>query len=111
MSDDKRTPDPSWFDDIESHLENEQFRRRIMLFQRCDNVLQPLLTNLQELQPKTDEELILYETFIAAARTILKEMRPLLPENTWKSLNERISIYEDRRMKLMRGAVDGTKQK
>jgi len=86
--------DDDFFKSIESHLETDQFRRRVMLFQRCDNILRPLFDNLEEIRPRTDEELAIYTAFLQAARIILAEMKLFLPENTFKTLNGRLDKYE-----------------
>ena len=90
------------FADIADHLAEEQFRRRVMLFQRCDNVLRPLLANLEEISPRTDEELAVYIAFLTAARTILAEMAPFLPEKTHQTLTGRLASYEARMKRDMR---------
>ncbi|MEM7801604.1 MAG: hypothetical protein AAF633_20580 [Chloroflexota bacterium] len=102
------------FDDlfkaVESHLDDQQFRRKVMLFQRLDNALRPLLENLEEIKPRTDEEFSAYKTFLEAARTILAEMKPYFPPNTFYTLNGRINIYEDRMAAEMRTDLDKSEE-
>ena len=93
------------FKAVESHLDDQQFRRKIMLFQRLDNALKPLLENLEEIKPKTDEEFSAYKTFIQAARILLLEMESYFPPNTYNTLAGRINIFEDRMARHMRESL------
>ena len=89
-------PDESFFKAVEYHLDDHQFRRKVMLFQRCDNVLRPLLQNLEEIVPTTDEELTVYRSFLSAAKLILDEMQPFFPEGTYNTLSGRLEVFENR---------------
>ncbi len=88
--------DESFFKAVEYHLDDHQFRRKVMLFQRCDNVLRPLLQNLEEVVPTTDEELSIYKTFLSTAKLILDEMQPFFPEGTYSTLSGRLEVFENR---------------
>ena len=90
------TTDESFFKAVEYHLDDHQFRRKVMLFQRCDNVLRPLLQNLEEIVPTTDEELTVYRSFLAAAKLILDEMQPFFPDGTYNTLSGRLQVFENR---------------
>ena len=87
---------------VEAYLDEDRFRRKVMLFQRCDNALQPLLTNLEEIVPRTDEELALYKTFLQAAELILAEMEPFLPKQTLGTLTGRLKMFRSRMGREMR---------
>lgn len=83
-----------FFDEISQHLSEDQFRRRVMLFQRSDNVLRPLLENLEALDPHDNiETRQQYLVFLQAADTILEGMKPFLPEKTFLTLNGRLASY------------------
>lgn len=88
--------DSDFFKAVEHHLDDHQFRRKVMLFQRCDNVLRPLLSNLEELTPSTDEEIAIYKAFLSAARTVLDEMQPFFPEGTYNTLSGRLTVFAKR---------------
>lgn len=88
--------DETFFKAVEYHLDDHQFRRKVMLFQRCDNVLRPLLQNLEEIVPSTDEEQSIYKTFLSAAKLILDEMQPFFPDGTYNTLSGRLEVYENR---------------
>lgn len=88
--------DESFFKAVEYHLDDHQFRRKVMLFQRCDNVLRPILQNLEEINPKTDEEISIYKTFLSAAQLILDEMQPFFPDGTYNTLSGRLKVFENR---------------
>ncbi|MEM8863530.1 MAG: hypothetical protein AAGD96_34925 [Chloroflexota bacterium] len=92
----------SFFKAVEYHLDDHQFRRKVMLFQRCDNVLRPLLENLEEIVPTTDEELTIYQAFLTAAQAILDEMQPFFPEGTYDTLNGRLDVFKNRMTSHMR---------
>ena len=96
FEDDMEKPDSDFFKAVEYHLDDHQFRRKVMLFQRCDNVLRPLLNNLEEVVPNTDEEIAVYKAFLAAAHTILDEMQPFFPDGTYNTLTGRLSVFENR---------------
>lgn len=88
--------DESFFKAVEYHLDDHQFRRKVMLFQRCDNILRPLLQNLEEVVPTTDEEISIYKTFLSAAKLILDEMQPFFPDGTYNTLSGRLEVFENR---------------
>lgn len=98
------------FKAVESHLDDQQFRRKVMLFQRLDNALKPLLENLEEIKPKTDEELSAYKTFIDATRIILGEMKSYFPSNTYATLAGRVDVFEERMASHMREAAQSSDQ-
>lgn len=93
---DKESDDLNFFKAVEYHLDDHQFRRKVMLFQRCDNVLRPLLENLEEIVPTTDEEISIYKAFLSAARTVLDEMHPFFPDGTYDTLAGRLTVFENR---------------
>ena len=76
-----------------------------MLFQRLDNALKPLLENLEEIKPTTDEEFSAYKTFIDAARLLLNEMESYFPPNTYETLTGRVKVFEARMAQKMRDSV------
>ncbi|MFK7803802.1 MAG: hypothetical protein AB8G95_19370 [Anaerolineae bacterium] len=88
--------DLDFFKAVEYHLDDHQFRRKVMLFQRCDNVLRPLLENLEEILPTTDEEISIYKAFLVATQTVLDEMRPFFPDGTYETLAGRLAVFENR---------------
>lgn len=91
--------DDALFGEVANYLEDEQFRRKVMLFQRCDTVFNQLLTNLQEMNPRNIEEKHVYMAFLEAAQRILPEMEPFLPAHTFDSLNKRLVLYQQRMTK------------
>jgi len=103
MIDPENEPEPddendvsNFFKAVEYHLDDHQFRRKVMLFQRCDNVLRPLLENLEEIVPTTDEEISIYKAFLAAAQMVLNEMHPFFPDGTYDTLAGRLAVFENR---------------
>lgn len=88
--------DDELFDDVEAHLEQEQFRHKVMLFQRCDNVLRELLTNLDEMNPHKQEEKVLYQAFIDAAAILVRQMKPFWPAKTFVTMEAKLRLYEER---------------
>lgn len=92
----KNMEDDNLFDDVEAHLEEVQFRNKVMLFQRCDNVLRELLTNLDEITPSKQEEKRLYRGFIDAARILVMQMEPFWPEKTFTMMQAKLEVYEER---------------
>lgn len=88
--------DLDFFKAVEYHLDDHQFRRKVMLFKRCDNVLRPLLDNLEQIDPITDEEITIYKAFLSATRIVLDEMRPFFPDGTYSTLVGRLAVFESR---------------
>ena len=88
--------DDDLFDDVEAHLEQEQFRHKVMLFQRCDNVLRELLNNLDEMNPRKQEEKVIYRAFIDAAAILVREMEPFWPAKTFALMQGKLAVYEAR---------------
>lgn len=88
--------EPEFFDDVEAHLEQEQFRRKVMLFQRCDNVLLQLLTNLEEIDPQRVEEQAIYKACLEAAEVIIGVMAPFWPEKTFDMMQAKLARFAAR---------------
>lgn len=88
--------DDNLFQDVAEHLAQEQFRHKVMLFQRCDNVLRQLLQNLDEITPLKPEEKQIYRAFIEAFRLLVVEMRPFWPEKTFRNMQSKITVYEEK---------------
>ena len=85
-----------FFDDVDAHLEQEQFRRKVMLFQRCDNVLLQLLTNLEEIDPQRVEEQQIYKACLEAAEVMIGVMAPFWPEKTYQMMRGKLEVYASR---------------
>ena len=96
LSQESQPEDGAFIHDVETFLEDQQFRRKVMLFQRCDTVFNQLLTNLQEMNPRNTEERQVYIAFIEAAQRILPEMEPFLPPHTFDTLTKRLTLYQKR---------------